>query len=62
MDQSIGRVVRLGQTKVVEVHHLSLSEEMEVSINIDDYINVRVEEKRELCERLLAAANHTIKD
>ena len=62
MDQSVGRVLRLGQTKMVEVHHLSLSEEMEVSINIDDYINVRVEEKRELCERLLAAANHSIKD
>jgi SNF2 family DNA or RNA helicase len=60
MDQSVGRVLRLGQTKTVEVHHLSLSEEMEVSLNIDDYINERVEEKRELCERLLAAANHSL--
>jgi len=60
MDQSVGRVLRLGQTKTVVVHHLSLSEEMDVSLNIDDYINIRVEEKRELCERLLAAANHSL--
>lgn len=58
MDQCVGRVVRLGQTKVVHVHHLAFNEEETVSLNIDDYINERVEKKREVCERMLNAANH----
>jgi SNF2 family DNA or RNA helicase len=60
MDQAIGRVVRLGQRKKTEIHHLCLAEEMEISLNIDDYMNERVEAKRTLCQRLLAAADHTI--
>jgi SNF2 family DNA or RNA helicase len=56
MDQAVGRVVRLGQNKVVHVHHLSFKEEE--SLNIDTYINERVEIKRNICMQLLAAANH----
>jgi uncharacterized membrane protein len=60
MDQAVGRVVRLGQKEQVHIHHISLKEEEEMSINIDDYINERVETKRELCTQLLAAAKHTV--
>jgi transcription termination factor 2 len=60
MDQAVGRVLRLGQTKKVHVHYLMLSEEMDTSLNIDDYINERVEMKRALCQRLLDAANRQI--
>lgn len=60
MDQAVGRVIRLGQTCSVIVHHLSLEEEQEVSLNIDDFINERVEEKRTLCHTLLEAANHCV--
>lgn len=62
MDQAVGRIVRLGQEKPVEVHHLAHNEEEELSetINIDDYINVRVEAKRDLCERLLRSASHAV--
>jgi len=58
MDQAVGRVVRLGQGKQVHVHHLALVEEQ--TINIDEYINERVEGKRDLCAQLLAAANHDL--
>jgi SNF2 family DNA or RNA helicase len=60
MDQAAGRVLRLGQKKKVVIHHVALKEELEYSLNIDDYINERVEHKRELCNLLLEAANHTI--
>jgi SNF2 family DNA or RNA helicase len=60
MDQAVGRVVRLGQKEQVHIHHISLKEEEEMSINIDDYINERVETKRELCTQMLAAAKHTV--
>ncbi len=60
MDQAVGRVQRLGQTREVKVHHLMLAEEMDTSLNIDEYMNERVEEKRALCETLLAAADHTL--
>ena len=58
MDQAVARVVRLGQKRKVEVHYLAhkAEEELSQTINIDDYINARVEVKRELCEELLAAA------
>jgi SNF2 family DNA or RNA helicase len=59
MDQAVGRLVRMGQKSEVHVHHISLKEE-ELSINIDDYINERVEVKRELCLELLLSANHLI--
>jgi SNF2 family DNA or RNA helicase len=59
MDQAAGRVLRIGQTKQVVIHHIHLSEEDTVSLNIDNYINGKVELKRELCRNLLEAANHT---
>jgi SNF2 family DNA or RNA helicase len=62
MDQAVARVVRLGQKRKVEVHYLAhkAEEEFSQTINIDDYINARVEMKRELCEELLAAAAHDL--
>jgi SNF2 family DNA or RNA helicase len=57
MDQAVGRVVRLGQYKQVHVHHLYFKEEE--TLNIDDYINSRVEIKRDLCYQILSAADHT---
>jgi SNF2 family DNA or RNA helicase len=58
MDQAVARVVRLGQSRPVVIHHLTLQEEEENSINIDRYINERVKYKRSLCKELLEAANH----
>jgi SNF2 family DNA or RNA helicase len=58
MDQAAGRVLRIGQKNQVIIHHIHLREEETASLNIDDYINEKVETKRELCMRLLAAANH----
>jgi len=60
MDQAIARVVRMGQTEPTIVHHLGLEEDEEISINIDKYINTKVETKRMLCRELLDAAHHTI--
>jgi superfamily II DNA or RNA helicase len=56
MDQAAGRVLRLGQKNPVDIHYVWLKEEMESSLNIDDYMNSRVEHKRKLCKQLLAAA------
>ena len=60
MDQAAGRVLRLGQRKQVVIHHIHLEEEGNVSLNIDDFINEKVEEKRELCQRLLEVANRHV--
>jgi transcription termination factor 2 len=60
MDQAIGRVLRIGQKKQVAIHHIALEEEVEMSMNIDDYMNERVEMKRQLCDLLLQAADHRI--
>jgi SNF2 family DNA or RNA helicase len=57
MDQAAGRVLRLGQTKKVAIHHVYLEEEMNMSLNIDDYMNERVSAKRELCRELLEMAS-----
>jgi hypothetical protein len=35
-------------------------EEADSSLNIDDFIQERVESKRDLCASLLEAANHSI--
>jgi SNF2 family DNA or RNA helicase len=61
MDQAAGRVLRLGQKKHVVIHHIALEEEMEMSLNIDEYINSRVTRKRTLCKTVLDAANHTLR-
>ncbi len=60
MDQAAGRVLRLGQKNQVVIHHIALEEEDTESINIDDYMNARVEMKRTLCTQLLDAANHCV--
>ena len=65
MDQAIGRILRMGQTEQVVIHHVALEEECNEDeenpiINIDDYINERVTMKRTLCKELLDAANHTV--
>jgi hypothetical protein len=60
MDQAVGRVFRMGQTKPVRVYHIGLEEDENLSLNIDLYIGARVEAKRALCKELLDAANHSI--
>jgi SNF2 family DNA or RNA helicase len=60
MDQAAGRVLRLGQKKDVIIHHLLLKEEMEMSLNIDRFMNTKVEEKRQICTTLLDAAQHVL--
>jgi superfamily II DNA or RNA helicase len=60
MDQAAGRVLRLGQKEQVVIHHLALREEEEMVINIDDFINMRVEAKRSLCHHLLSLANNCL--
>jgi SNF2 family DNA or RNA helicase len=60
MDQAVGRVLRLGQKKEVAIHYVWLEQEREHTINIDNYINERVERKRALCKSLLNAANHDL--
>ena len=62
MDQAIARVLRMGQTQPVTVYHIGLEEDEEESLNIDNYINTKVEIKRLLCKELLDAADHTITD
>ena len=53
-------VLRLGQRKQVVIHYVHLEEEGNVSLNIDDFINEKVEGKRELCQQLLGAANRQV--
>lgn len=56
MDQAVGRAVRIGQTKQVYVHHISLKEEFDTSLNIDHYMLDKAEMKRDLCDRFLEMA------
>ena len=58
MDQAVGRIMRIGQKKTVEVHHLKLKEGE--SMNIDDLIFSKVEQKRSLCQEVLAGANRNL--
>ena len=60
MDQAAGRVLRLGQRKQVVIHYIHLEEEGNVSLNIDDFINEKVEQKRELCQLMLSVANRQV--
>ena len=55
MDQAVGRAVRIGQTKRVEVHHLHLKEE--AVMNIDRLMIDKVEAKRNMCQWFLTASS-----
>ena len=54
MDQAIARAVRMGQTEVVKVYHLRLAAENEATINIDELVNAKAEEKRKMLIKLFA--------
>ena len=56
MEQAIGRAVRIGQKEVVHVYHLILKEED--TLNIDQYMTNKAEEKGSLCREILSAAWH----
>jgi SNF2 family DNA or RNA helicase len=58
MDQAVGRVMRIGQKKNVEIHHLKLKEGE--SMNIDELIFSKVEQKRSLCQEVLSMAKSDI--
>ena len=53
-DQAIARAVRMGQTEVVKVYHLRLAAESDTTINIDELINNKADEKRKMLETLFA--------
>jgi SNF2 family DNA or RNA helicase len=52
MDQAVARAVRMGQTSVVHVYHLSLAAEKEGSVDIDRIVNAKAHQKRLLLARL----------
>ena len=54
INQAIARAVRMGQKKIVKVYHLKLAMEVnnEKIINIDEMIQKKAEEKREMLERI----------
>jgi len=54
MDQAIARAVRIGQTKVVQIYHLRLDAEADSTINIDELVNQKAEQKRKMLEVLFA--------
>jgi len=55
MDQAVGRAVRIGQKDIVEVTLLVLKEED--SMNIDEKMLERVEEKRGMLEKVFQHAS-----
>lgn len=58
IQQAVGRVVRIGQTKQVTVIHLLLKEDG--SLNIDKIIREKAETKGQLCAEILGMANQKI--
>lgn len=60
MDQAAGRVLRIGQKKQVVIHTISLKEEEQTSLNIDEFIQQRVDIKREICKSMIDAAEKSI--
>ena len=52
MDQAIARAVRIGQTSVVHIYHLHLSAEKDNSVNIDQLVGHKAEEKRKMLAKL----------
>jgi transcription termination factor 2 len=60
MDQAVGRVVRFGQSKQTYVYHVQIKQEEDERImNIDRFVFKKVHEKRALCQRVLAVADHS---
>ena len=55
MDQAVGRAVRLGQTKIVQVTRLVLKEEG--SLNIDMAMLNKADEKRGVLEKIFGFAS-----
>lgn len=60
MDQAVARVVRYGQTKPVEIHHIHLKGEMDGLRNIDRVMYSTAQQKRTLCQEILALADNTV--
>jgi hypothetical protein len=60
MDQAVARVVRYGQKKPVEVHHIHLKGEMDGLRNIDRVMYSAAHQKRTLCQEILALADNTV--
>ena len=56
MDQAIARAVRMGQTEIVKVYHLGLVAENDNSINIDQFINAKADDKRKLLQKVFGWA------
>ena len=54
MDQAVGRAVRIGQKEIVQVTMIVLKEEM--TMNIDQMMLEKVEEKRGILEKLFGVA------
>lgn len=54
MDQAIARAVRMGQKEVVRVYHLRLEAEKEDTVNIDELVNAKAEEKRRMLVKLFS--------
>ena len=54
IEQAVARAVRMGQTEIVQVYHLHLEIEHENSINIDQLINAKAEEKKKLLEKIFS--------
>ena len=54
MDQAVARAVRMGQSNIVKVYHLSLCIESEYSamINIDETMKKKAEEKRQMLQNI----------
>lgn len=62
MDQAVARAVRMGQTKQVHVYHLLLEAEKSGSINIDELINSKAEEKRWMLEDIFEKCADYLKE
>lgn len=52
MDQAIARAVRIGQTQIVHIYHLQLAAEHTSAINIDQIINNKAQQKRQMLLKL----------
>jgi len=57
LQQAIGRAVRMGQTQVVKVYHLTLAIEKDSILNIDRLIHDKAEQKRKMLENLFSACS-----